>query len=50
MPSIDNLTYNVKEPRNFMIGPVYSHLKNWENTETKRYPIAIFQFMNKTDF
>ena len=50
MPSIDNLTHKVKETRNVLIGPVYSHLFEWETNETKRTPIAIFQFINKKDF
>ena len=50
MPSIDNLTQKVKETRNVLIGPVYSHLKDWETNESLRSPIAIFQFINKRDF
>jgi len=50
MASIDNLSFNVKDARNVMIGPVYSHLKEWEEPGSKRQPIAIFQFINKKDF
>ena len=41
IPSIDNLSYKVKDARNVVIGPVYSHLKEWEDIIDKRYPIAI---------
>jgi hypothetical protein len=50
MPSIDNLTYKVKETRNILVGPVYSHLKEWEDKDTKRNPIAVFQLVNKVDY
>lgn len=33
-----------------MIGPVYSHLKEWEQPGQKRKPIAIFQFINKKEY
>ena len=49
-PSIDNLTYTIKETRNCMIGPVYKHLEEWEDAESQRQPIAIFQFINKKDY
>ena len=50
MSSIDNLSQKVKETRNILVAPVYSHLKEWEDPKAKRHPIAIFQLINKVDF
>ena len=41
MPSVDNLSHKVKDVKNVVIGPIFGHLKDWEDIEDKRYPIGI---------
>ena len=63
LPSIDNLAPDVKDVQSIMIVPIYGHRAPMvktgnglqegdvrETDDSKRKPIAIIQFVNKTDF
>ena len=64
LPSIDNLTPNVKDVHSLMIVPIFGHraqmIQNSDGSIHEAYvdprkpdnrkPIAILQFINKTDF
>ena len=56
LPSIDNLSRNVKDVHSIMIVPIYGHREKFEDwgkeidTSKKRMPIGILQFINKLEF
>jgi len=45
IPSIDNLSTNVKDVRSILVVPIFGH-----NEKDDKKPIAILQFVNKLDF
>ena len=53
LPSIDNLSHNVKEVHSLMVVPIFGHHTynaEEEATQNEKMPIGVLQFINKVNF